>query len=90
MEKITKQHIKQIKEGNHAVLMDCLDFLLDSYEEDKWDLGYKACLDDLSVRSYRLAEHIHRNFGINSTDLKAPLDDLAKVIEEYYTNALNK
>lgn len=94
MEKITKKQVKQIREGNHAVLMECLDFLLDSYEEDKWDLGYKACLSDLSVRSQKLAEYIIEHTIIGSK--KAQKDDfsltvvgdLAKVIEDYYTNAL--
>lgn len=84
MEKITKKQVKQIKEGNHAVLMECLDFLLDSYEEDKWELGYGACIADLSVLSYRLAEHIEKNSKFLYRE------ELAKVIEDYYTNVLRE
>jgi len=58
MKKITKSDIKQIKEGNHDVLMDCLEFLLDTYEEDKFDLGYQSCLDDMRIHAARLAERI--------------------------------
>jgi len=96
MNKITEKNIKQIRKGNHAVLMDCLDFLLDTYDENKWDLGYKACLSDLSVRSQRLAEHICKTPGEKGRDKNGkPLsylneDDLAKVIEDYYTKALKQ
>jgi hypothetical protein len=53
---LTKKQIKKIKNGNHSVLMDCLDYLLDTYEENKWDLGYNACISDFDVYAHRLAE----------------------------------
>lgn len=94
---ITKKNIKQIKEGNHAVLMDCLNYLLDTYEEDKFDLGYKSCLADMSVRSQRLAEYIGKKAkkqGKTGKDFDEVYfldqDDLAKVIETYFNKALNE
>ena len=90
MRKITKKTIKRIKDGYHDDLMESIEFLIDTYNEDKFDAGYKSCMEDLSVRSYRLAEHIHRNFGLSSDELKAPLDDLTKAIEEYFNEALKQ
>jgi len=100
MKKITKKHIKLLKKGHHDVLMDCFDFLLDSYDDDKYTMGYTACLFDLSVRSYRLAEHIHKvaeKKGAVATIVGdkdfihvLDVDETAKVIEDYYTNALKQ
>ena len=96
MKKITKKHIKLLEKGHHDVLMDCFDFLLDSYNDDKYTMGYTSCLSDLSVRSYRLAEHIIKNTTIGGSDAKHKdferdaVDNLAKVIENYYTNALKQ
>lgn len=94
MKKITEKHIKQIKHGNHAILMDCLDFLLDSYDDDKWSSGYKSCMDDLSVRSQRLAGVILESTTIaglkaltNEFEVDAE-EKLAKVIENYFTKAM--
>ena len=36
--------------------MDCFDYLLESYNEDKFDLGYKACLADMFVYAEKLAK----------------------------------
>ena len=85
MEKITKKQIKLIKEGYHDVLMDCLDFLLDSYDENKFDSGYRSCMEDMSVRSERLAEYIMEH--PKQTFSKG---ELAKIIEEYFTEALKQ
>lgn len=95
MKKITKKHLKQIREGNHATLMDCLDFLLDSYEEDKYDLGYGACLSDMSVRAYKLAEYIgdmatkYGNRGNDEINYLT-VEQTAKAIEDYFNEALNQ
>ena len=78
---ITKKQIKQIKKGNHAVLMECLDFLLDSYDDDKFDLGYNSCVADMSVHTQRLAVII-KKWLYEIGDCK--LEDLAKVIEDYF------
>lgn len=89
MEKITKKDIRAIRGGNHAKLMDCLDFLLDSYEEDKWDLGYGACLADMSVRAQRLAEYIgdmatkYGNRGNDEINYLT-VEQTAKAIEDYF------
>jgi hypothetical protein len=96
MKKITKKQINLIEHGHHDILMDCLDFLLDSYDDDKYTLGYGACLSDLSVRSYRLAEYIHEK--VEKIGLVAKrkgekyrvvdVDVTAKIIEEYFNKAL--
>ena len=94
MNKITKETIKRIKGGYHDDLMDAIEFLIDTYKEDKFDAGYKSCLEDLSVRSYRLAEHIHKEALRIGKKIKTDLvwilevDELAKIIEDYYTNVL--
>jgi len=100
MNKITKETIKRIKEGYHDDLMEAIEFLLDSYDDDKYTMGYTACLFDLSVRSYRLAEHIHKvaeKKGAVATIVGdkdfihvLDVDETAKVIEDYYTNALKQ
>jgi len=96
MNKITKKTIKRIKTGFHDDLIDAIEFLIDSYKEDRFDTGYRSCLDDLSVRSYRLAEHICKTPGEKGKDKDGkPLsylneDELAKVIEDYYTKALKQ
>ncbi len=95
MEKITKKDIKAIRGGNHAKLMECLDFLLDSYEEDKYDLGYGACLADMSVRAQRLAEYIvdmatkYGNRGNDEINYLT-VEQTAKAIEDYFNEALNQ
>ena len=99
MKKITKKTIKRIKKGYHDDLIQSIEFLIDTYNEDKFDAGYKSCMEDLSVRSYRLAETIfNTKEGVSKgKDNKGkPLyffetvDDLAKVIEEYFTKAIIK
>jgi hypothetical protein len=96
--KITKKKIRQIKWGNHATLMECLDFLLDSYNEEKWDSGYKSCLQDMAVRSQRLAEYITKMATEGGVIAKRgkeeyftiDVDELTKVIEDYFESVLNK
>ena len=84
MRKITKKTIKRIKEGYHDDLMDSIEFLIDTYNENKFDLGYESCMSDMSVRSYRLAEHIEKNCKFLSKE------ELAKIIEAYFINALKE
>lgn len=99
MNKITKKAIKRIKAGFHDDLIDAIEFLIDTYDEDKFDAGYRSCLDDLSVRSWRLAEHMANHYsekGIplrhtgDNYDRAMDTDDLAKVIVGYYTEALKQ
>jgi len=100
MNKITKKTIKRIKTGFHDDLIDAIEFLIDSYKEDRFDTGYRSCLDDLSVHSYRLAEHIHKvaeKKGAAATIVGdkdfihvLDVDETAKVIEDYYTKALKQ
>lgn len=85
MKKITKKTIKRIKKGFHDDLMDSIEFLIDSFDEDKFDMGYKSCLSDLEIRSYRLAEYIN-----DHADAPLKVDELAEVISRYFTKAIIK
>jgi hypothetical protein len=85
MKKITKKTLKRIKEGYHGDLMEAIEFLLDTYNEDKWNGGYQSCFQDMAVRSQRLAEHINNKY-LNG----AKKDDLSEIIIEYFNKALNK
>lgn len=97
---ITKKTIKKIRKGDYDSLINAIEFLLDTYDEDKWDLGYGAALADMNVRAYRLAEHIADEAskkGKLGKDCKGEslyyfkdTDELAKVIEDYFTNALKQ
>jgi len=94
MKKITKSDIKQIKEGNHAVLMDCLDFLLDTYNEDKYDLGYGACLADMSVRSQLLAERLEKESKKRGVKCKGGYMlsqcEVAEIINDYFNEIIKQ
>jgi len=87
MDKITKKTIKRIKAGHHDDLMNAIEFLMDSYDENKFDAGYKSCLDDMSVRAYRLVEYIKEKGWIFDSGSD---DDLVKLIEEYFIDVLKK
>ena len=98
MRKITNKVIKRIKAGYHDDLMDAIELLIDTYNEDKFDAGYLSCLDDMAVRGYRLAEYIHEQSdkqGKLGKDKNGEpisymeLDETAQCIEEYFNNALN-
>jgi hypothetical protein len=99
MNKITKKTIKRINDGYHDDLMEAIEFLIDSYKEDKFDAGYACALDDMEVRGYRLAEYIVKQaeergkLGKDSSGEPMAYfndtDDLAQVIEEYFNDALN-
>jgi len=96
MNKITNKTLKRIKAGFHDDLMDAIEFLIDSYEEDKFEAGYKSCLEDLSVRSHLLADYIVKHTTMGDKDATkddfttCAVNDLAKVIEDYYTKALKQ
>ena len=100
MNKITKKTIKRIKAGYHDDLMEAIEFLIDSYDEDKYEAGYKCRIDDEAVVAYRLAEHIlnclkEKTLTVvvdkkGNGNIVLESDDLAKVIEEYYTEALKQ
>jgi hypothetical protein len=90
MNKITKETLKRIKEGDYSALIGAIEFLIDTYNEDKFDAGYTSALQDLSVRSYRLAEHIAKRIDKPYKPGDVKVDELAKVIESYYNKALKQ
>jgi hypothetical protein len=87
MIKITEKTIKRIKAGYYYDLMESIEFLIDTYNEDKYDAGYKSCMENLTLRSYLLAEYIVKKTtygGIKLPD--TAVDVLSKVIEEYFNS----
>jgi len=90
MRKISKKTISRIKQGYHDDLMDSIEFLIDTFESDKFDAGYLSCLQDMSVRSYRLAEYIIKNFNTGGSTLEASIDTLSEAIEEYFNEAIKQ
>jgi hypothetical protein len=97
MRKISKKTLQRIKEGYHSDLMEAIEFLLETYNENKFDAGYCSCLADMAVRSQRLADHIKDSAPtIGHKPRKGEevhvveVGDLAKVIIEYFNEALNK
>jgi hypothetical protein len=55
-----KKALKSIKNGDHDALMDAIEFLIDHKEENSYELGYQACLDDVQVYSSRLVERFSK------------------------------
>lgn len=91
MRKISKKTIKRISEGYHDDLMESIEFLIDTYNEDKFNAGYASCMEDMSVRSYRLAEYIQDKYTSYQDKMyEMDTDECAKLIEEYFTNALKE
>ena len=88
---LKKKTVRKLKWGDTQAFLNLVEEAYDLLDEDKFNSGYKGCLSDMAVRSYRLAEHLHREFEDGNSDyLKAPVDDLAKAIEDYFTEALKK
>ena len=98
MRKITKKVIKRIKAGHHNDLMGAIEFLIDSYDEDKFESGYKCRIADEAAVGYRLAEYLHEKsskMGRLAKDDNGEVvtylsvDETAQIIEEYFNDALN-
>jgi hypothetical protein len=93
---INKKDIKRLKKGDRNLLMQTIDDLLDTYEEDKFSAGYSSCLSDLNVHSQLLAEYIEKKALKVGRKAKTEMvwilevDELTKLIEDYFTKALNK
>lgn len=88
---ITAKRLKKIKKGNMTELLKCIEDLHWLFNEKSFDDGYKSCLMDMSVRSQRLAEQIMAECFLKRRPEKPfNLENLAKFIEEYFDNALNK
>jgi hypothetical protein len=88
MRKISKKTIKRIRRGYFDGLMESIEFLIDTYNEDKYDFGYKSCLDDMTVHSYNLAMRILADG--EKIIPTASVDHLSKLIDDYYTNAIKE
>jgi hypothetical protein len=90
MNKITKKTLKRIKRGYHDDLMEAIEFLLDTYNEDKFEEGYKSRIQDEAVVSCQLAEHIAKRIDKPYKPGDVKVDELAKVIEGYYNKVLKQ
>jgi hypothetical protein len=94
MQKKMLDLFKQTEDGNHDAMMEAIELLIDTKADDPFSNGYTACIEDLSVRSYRLAEHIEKEAKRVGKKAKDDgvwiiyVDELAKVIEDYFTKAL--
>jgi len=94
--KISKKKLRDISKGNFSALMQCIEFLIDHYNEDKFDLGYQSCLDDMGVMAQRIAEELHKKALIkgekivhkNDDYALLTIDETAEIIEEYIKKTL--
>jgi len=93
---INKKTLKKIKQGDMNALLGAIEDLHWLYNEQSFDDGYKSCLQDMAVRSYRLAERIFAFIDVEKKEdgscvlLVESADNLAKVIEEYFNEALKE
>jgi hypothetical protein len=95
MRKRMMKLFKATEKGNHDSMMEAIELLIDTKGERAWEGGYKSCLDDMSVRAYRLSKYIvkrGREMGEITTEPHHYFkdDDLAMVIEEYFNDALKQ
>ena len=95
MKKLSKDLQREIADGDHSALMQGIEELIDMFNNSPWEDGYEACKDDVSVHSLRLAEHIKDSAPLIGHKIRkneevhvVEVDDLAKLIEEYFENAL--
>lgn len=87
---LKKKTVRRLKWGCSQEFLNLIEEAYDLLNEDKVDAGYRMAMQDMAVRSYRLAEHLTK------IELEQPkgrfktMDDLAKAIEDYFTEALKK
>ena len=90
---IKKETAKRLREGFHTDLMELIEDGIDLYGEKNFERGYQSFFGDAAVHSQRIAEVI-KSYAplIGHTPRKGEichvleLDDLAKVIEEYFNS----
>ena len=82
---ITKKTIKKIKDGSYSELINAIEYLLNTYEEDKFDMGYKSCISDIKIHVYNIARLLQGK----ARDKKGNLLDFEET-EEIILNYLNK
>ena len=90
LQHLKKDTVRRLKRGCSQTFLDLVEEAYDLLNEDKFDSGYRSCMDDMAVRSYRLAEHLRKKELDQINGRFKDVDDLAKVIEDYFTEALNK
>ena len=95
MKKLSKELQREIADGQHSALMQGIEELIDMYHNKSFEAGYESAKDDVCVHSLRLAEHIKDSAPLIGHKIRknedvhvVEVDDLAKLIEEYFENAL--
>ena len=92
---INKKTIKAIRKGDYGALIDSIEYLIETYDEDKFDDGYKSCISDLSVHAHRLAKVITEEAerrGVKSDKKGYYLlesDDVEQIINDFFTDITN-
>ena len=90
LQHLKKDTVRRLKRGCSQTFLDLVEEAYDLLNEDKFDSGYRSCMDDMAARSYRLAEHLRKKELDQINGRFKDVDDLAKVIEDYFTEALKK
>jgi len=92
---INKKIIKAIRKGDYGALIDSIEYLIETYDEDKFDDGYKSCISDLSVHAHRLAEVMYKEAerrGVKA-DKKGHYileqDEVEQIINDFFTDIIN-
>lgn len=93
MRKITKKHVKKLKEGDYGTLIECIEYLLDTYDEDNFSRGYDSCMSDLSIHAGRLSDYLHdfaQEFGTKIGDIHwLDIEETKGAIQEYFNREIN-
>ena len=80
-----KKKLNQIREGNYSALVDAIEMLLDLYNEDKYELGYRSFLDDLDVHADRITQELFaKASGAKNSQLEE--EETKEIIIKYFTN----
>jgi hypothetical protein len=91
---IKKKTIRAIKWGDHDELINAFIYLLDTYNEDKFDNGYKSCLEDMSIYAKRLTEAIAKEAerrGVKPKKKSYFLEqyEIEQIINDFFTDIIN-
>ena len=103
MRKITKKHVKKLKEGDYGTLLECVEYLLDTYDEDNFSRGYDSCISDMNVHAGKLAEYITDRMVECGEEVKQlnkgskpnvfyvfnEVEQLKQIIDEYFNREIN-
>jgi hypothetical protein len=90
-----KKLLKKIRKGDRDSLLALIDYALDEYHEDAFNLGYNAFKADSSVHAMRIAMAIHAHAKMVGEPSKDQIDvnildvdETAEVIKQYLENEI--